>query len=73
MATYTSAHEHLAANSYQIQREVEATGSVVTTVKHRPTNFDHEDNDILGGWSEKPGTCPTCHYMRSANGSCECS
>lgn len=74
MANYTNGYEQLAAQSYQIQREVEATGSVITTVKYVPTDLDYDGTaELLKGWSEKPGTCPVCRFLRSANGSCDCS
>lgn len=72
-AATTSAGAALIAKSPAIRREVEDFGWMVTSTHYQPTNWDVEDDVILDGWSEEPGTCPECFTLRSANGSCECT
>lgn len=71
----TAGFEALMNNSYLIRREVETTlggGWANSYTPYKPTNWDREDDEILDGWSEKPGTCPECFTLRSLNGSCNC-
>lgn len=78
--TETVQHNHLTgtlsaliAKSPNLMREVEIFGQLITSVEYVPTDLDKEDDEILGGWDEQVGTCPECFYLRSANGTCDCS
>lgn len=55
-----------------IRRETTSEGGYQTYTPYQPTDWSVEDDEILDGWDEKNGTCPTCFQLRTPTGACGC-